>query len=146
MRLRKIIKIRRESFGHYYIKDAGPHIQFSYQPVILTTHFEAHLALPSPLMNLHHSNSQCSLKAIYASSSKGLEFLLDNSLCYSGTYFSFLFFSFFLFFLFYFILFYFIECLPSLNVKSSVLCSDFSFVIGINRPCIQFNPSVFLAS
>ena len=144
MRLRRIIKIRRESFGHYYIKDSGPHNQFSYQPVILTTHFEAHLGLPSPLMDLHHSNSKYSLQAISALSQKGLEVLLDNSLCYSGTYFSFLFFS-FLFFI-YFILFYFIECLPSLDVKSSVLCSDFSFVIGINRPCIQFNPSVFLAS
>ena len=125
VRLRKIIKIRRESFGHYYIKDAGPHIQFSYQPVILTTHFEAHLALPSPLMNLHHSNSQCSLKAIYASSSKGLEFLLDNSLCYSGTYFSFLFFSFFFIFsfLFYFILFYRMFTL----LECKILCSLFRF-------------------
>ena len=125
MRLRRIIKIRRESFGHYYIKDAGPHIQFSYQPVILTTHFEAHLALPSPLMNLHHSNSQCSLKAIYASSSKGLEFLLDNSLCYSGTYFSFLFFSFFFIFsfLFYFILFYRMFTL----LECKILCSLIRF-------------------
>ena len=119
MRLRKIKKIRRESFGRYYIKDAGPHIQFSYQPVILTTHFEAHLALPSPLMNLHHSNSQCSLKSIYASSQKGLEFLLDNSLCYSGTYFSFL----FLFFIFYFILFYRMFTL----LECKILCSLFTF-------------------
>ena len=56
-------------------------------------------------------------------------------LCYLGTHF----FSFFFYI-------FFIKRLPSLNLKSSVFCSDFSFVIGINRSHIQFNPSVSLAS
>ena len=120
VRLSRIIKIRPKSFGHYHIKDAGPHMQFSYQPVTLTTHFEAHLGLPSPLMDLHHSNSQCSLKARCASSKKGWNFCYIVRLCYLGTYFSFLFFSFL--FLFYFIFygtFTLLEC--------KILCSLFRF-------------------
>ena len=114
MRLRRIIKIRRKSFGYYHIKDAGQHMQFSYQPIILTTHFEAHLGLTSPLMDLHHSNSQCSLKAICASSKKGLEFLLDCSPLLFGNvfFFSFLFFNF---------------CRTFTLLECKILCSLFRF-------------------
>ena len=126
MRLRRIIKIRRKSFGHYHIKDAGPHI------VILTTHFEAHLGLPAITID--------------GPTSFKFSMIFKGDMCFKSKRIV-IFVRLFAFAIWERIfLFFFIERLPSLNLKSSVLCSDFSFVIGINRSHIQFNPSVFLAS
>ena len=67
-------------------------MHFPYKTIVLTSHFKAHLGLPSPLMDLHHYIIQIldALKGGIHLKVKGFQFLLDCLSFLSGNYFSFL--------------------------------------------------------